>query len=518
MQTSSNYANHLVTTASARTFHLARCLTWLLLLLAIAHPCAAAPGEWEFTGNLDVPRLSHTATLLPNGKVLIAAGGSNQDGVADTAELYDPVSGTWAYTGRLTTSRNYHSATLLSSGKVLVAGGYYTPARLASAEVYDPVSGTWHVTGSLSVARSSHSAVLLHDGRVLVAAGVDGTTVAELYDPATGTWSETGSLSTTRNDGQTMTVLADGKVLIVGGLVADTYLATAEVYDPATGLWTPTGSLTTGGRQYHTATLLPNGQVLVAGGYNPAIVIGALSSAELYDPASGTWRATGSLNIGHRRHRATLLPNGQVLVASGQFLSQIKTAEIYDPATETWTVTGSLNTGRIAHSATLLPDGHVLVAGGSTTSTSDSAGPGTRLLDPPVAHAPDFVAFDTAELYDSGLTPATKVNGRGSIDGQGDEASFALRASQSGNRSGGTLSFSDPAAGVSIAKATIRTHTFSEHGAELGGNAKLGDGAAVTFNVSVSDNGGGSSDTFSISLSNGYSAGGTLTSGDIQIQ
>jgi hypothetical protein len=195
----------------------------------------------------------------------------------------------------------------------------------------------------------------------------------------------------------------------------------------------------------------------------------------------------------------------------------ITTAVIYDPATETWTVSGSLNTGRIAHTATLLPDGHVLVAGGSTTSDFDKRA--IKLLDQAVARDPDAIIFKTAELYDSGLTPATKVNGHGSIDGQGGQASFTVRASQSGDRPSGSLSFGDPAAGISISRAKIRTLTFSGNSAALGGNARLGDGTRVTYSVSVSDNSSdGSSDTFSITLSNGYSASGALTSGDIQVQ
>jgi hypothetical protein len=105
------------------------------------------------------------------------------------------------------------------------------------------------------------------------------------------------------------------------------------------------------------------------------------------------------------------------------------------------------------------------------------------------------------------------------IDGQGDRANFTVRATQSDDRPSGSLSFSDPAAGISIAKARIRTLTFNGNSAELGRNARLGDGTRVTYTVSVTDNSSdGSSDTFSISLSNGYSAGGTLTRGDLQVQ
>src|SRR5207247_9199736 len=113
---------------------------------------------------------------------------------------------------------------------------------------------------------------------------------------------------------------------------------------------------------------------------------------------------------------------------------------------------------------------------------------------------------------------STEADGRVSIDGQGDQANFTLRATQSGDRPSGSLSFSDPAAGVSIAKARIRTLTFNGNSADLGGTARLGDGTRVTYSISVSDNSSdGSTDSFSITLSNGYSAGGTLSTGDIRI-
>ena len=345
--------------------------------LVFAQPCRAASIGFENTGSLATARSNYTATLLLNGKVLIAGGiGESQYGLHDlaSAELYDPASGTWTTTGSLVNSRSQHTATLLPNGKVLVVGGTEGPFLSSfSAELYDPASGTWTSTGSLGTPRRDHTATLLPNGKVLVAGGLAfflsmGRGVsfasAELYDPANGTWTATGSMGAAR-DGHTATLLPNGKVLVAGGYETSglgfILLASAELYDPASGIWTPTGSLPTA-RGGHTATLLPNGKVLVAGGQGNS---GDLESAELYDPASGTWTATGSLTtLRYYLHTATLLPNGKVLVAAGYNGSILTSAKLYDVASGTWTATGSLATARDGHTATLLPNGKVLVAAG----------------------------------------------------------------------------------------------------------------------------------------------------------
>src|SRR5436189_278401 len=132
-----------------------------------------ASGTWSETGSLNTERYSHTATLLPNGMVLVAGGGGGSD--SRSAELYDPASGTWTTTGSLNTGRAEHTATLLPNGMVLVAGGSGSSGALASAELYDPASGSWTTTGSLNTARQLHTATLLPNGKVLVAAGYNAT-------------------------------------------------------------------------------------------------------------------------------------------------------------------------------------------------------------------------------------------------------------------------------------------------------------------------------------------------------
>ena len=182
-----------------------------------------------------------------------------------------------------------------------------------------------------------------------------------LIDPS---WVTTGSLVAGR-DFHTATLLPSGKVLVAGGNGSGGFLTSAELYDPATGSWSSTGSLVGNARQDHTATLLPSGKVLVAGGYDGL----SLSSAELYDPATASWSSTSSLATARRWHTATLLPSGQVLVAGGFGNSgALSSAELYDPATGSWSSTGSLATARSLHTGTLLPSGQVLVAGGKGSS------------------------------------------------------------------------------------------------------------------------------------------------------
>jgi len=178
---------------------------------------------------------------------------------------------------------------------------------------------------------------LLPGGKVLIAGG-EGNLVGllasgELYDPVAGTFTSTGSLATARYQ-HTATLLSSGKVLIAGGLIEyfET-LASAEMYDPATGTFTGTGSLTTA-RFAHTATPLPSGEVLIAGGLAGPAISALLASAELYDPAAGTFTTTGSLATARGRHTETLLPNGKVLIVGGAGTSgtsyfYLASAELY---------------------------------------------------------------------------------------------------------------------------------------------------------------------------------------------
>ncbi|MFY0522615.1 Kelch repeat-containing protein [Archangium gephyra] len=207
----------------------------------------------------------------------------------------------------------------------------------------------------MALGRLLHTATLLADGRVLATGGYNHS--AELYDPVTGTWSRTADALHTHR-AATATPLPDGRVLIAG-------LGGSELYDSASATWAPTGHLGTP-RLYHTATPLPDGRVLVTGGADSEYGGTVLSTAELYDPATGTWTPATPMASARRDHTATPLGNGKVLVTGGTHASGLlqHSAEVYDAATGTWSPVGNMAVARAFHSATPLLDGRVLVVGG----------------------------------------------------------------------------------------------------------------------------------------------------------
>ncbi|RYZ44264.1 MAG: kelch-like protein [Myxococcaceae bacterium] len=322
---------------------------------------------WSSAGSMATGRYTHTATLLPSGKVLVTGGYLYNSGPLASAEVYDPATNAWSSAGSMATARYYPTATLLPSGKVLVTGGIDGSA-LASAEVYDPATNAWSSAGPMATARYQHTATLLPSGKVLVAGGRNGSSLAsaEVYDPATNAWSSAGSMATARYQ-HTLTRLPSGKVLIVGGFNGSS-LTSSEVYDPATNAWSSARAMSTA-RYQHTATLLSSGKVLVAGGLN-----GYVALAEAYDPATDSWSSAGTMITGRTIHTATPLTSGKVLITGG-FNGYLSSTELCDPVTSTWSFAGSMATARNEHTATLLSSGKVLITGGfnggslSTTET-----------------------------------------------------------------------------------------------------------------------------------------------------
>jgi hypothetical protein len=322
-------------------------------------------GVWTPTGALPAGRRDHTATLLPDGDVLIVGG------TAPGAFLYNPDAGSFIATqgAPLFNHGQFATATLLLDGRVLVVGGFGTPHR---AELYDPSTRSFTATaggeteGATNAARIVHSATLLPDGRVLLAGGQSPGSPpvpladAEIYDPATDAFTPIVGLTATRS-GHGAARLADGSVLIAGGRSAGgACLTTAEVFDPESGIFTLTGAMNIGrcGLQWNNLTVLQDGR---------AFVVVDNTNAELYNPATGTFSMAGAPSVVHSAGSVTLLADGRVLVAGGSTGGgPITTAEteIFNPATGTFSLAAPMTTVRQQHSATRLADGRVLIVGG----------------------------------------------------------------------------------------------------------------------------------------------------------
>src|SRR2546425_6047171 len=319
---------------------------------------------------------SFLSSLLPPPWWLLALA------LGTATPVWAQAPGTWARIVDLNKARAEHTATLLPNGTVLIAGGKDVAGQpLTSVEIYNPVTGVYTAVSSpLPTPVWGHTATRLNDGTVLLAGGTgDGglpVNAAVLYDPATDTFAALDPLSTP-SPRHTATLLRDGKVLIAGGTDGPNALASLEVYDPPTRTFSLAPSALLTPRQDHAATLLNDGRLLVAGGSNS---LGALNSAELYDPGGSTVSPAGPLNVPRTLASAALLLDGTVLLAGGQSAKDLdlNTAEVYDPATNIFTLLPTLmSTARSGHlGVQLLHNGRVLISGGTSGGQVGAAAEG----------------------------------------------------------------------------------------------------------------------------------------------
>ena len=307
---------------------------------------------------------------------------------ANPIDRFDQGDGQWAAAQPLGYASEGPTATLLKNGKVLVVGGSNSDAGSLRpdprAQIYDPAAGTWTPTDPANDARGLGSiATLLNDGRVLLIgkALFYGDTSAEIYDPGTGHWTTVAPANSDHTDGAAA-LLSDGRVLAVGG----DFSTSAEVYDPGANTWTVLSSPVSGfGLSEPSLTRLNDGRVLLAGGSGGGF--NNRSTAEIFDPSSNSWSATGSMNVPHAGAASVLLSDGRVLVAGGmqtRGVIAVSAEEIFDPASGTWALSGLLRQPRSGATATLLPNSKVLVAGGLVESDDFASGPldSAELFDP----------------------------------------------------------------------------------------------------------------------------------------
>jgi len=327
-------------------------------------------GDFELTSDMKASRERFAAIRLSDGRVLAVGGrgrglGNVEVGnFEESTELLDPATVEWTFTGDMAAKRQSPAMVELDDDRVLVAGGLgQQKETVSTAEIWDSATGVWTEVSPMNLSRSGMGVAKLPDGRVMLVGGktddkflVATLVKSEIYDPATDTWFETAPMSEKRIN-HTVTLLADGRVLAIGGGKEDgPYLKTVEIYDPASDTWITVSPMKLS-RSFHTATTLVDGRLLIVGGRGKRVI------AEIYDPISDTWSDAGQTTSARAEHSAVLLLDGRVLVTGG--LGSLTQSEVYDPATNEWSDVAMLNVGRYRHNSVLLEDGRVVVMGGN---------------------------------------------------------------------------------------------------------------------------------------------------------
>jgi N-acetylneuraminic acid mutarotase len=376
---------------------------------AAAH--AALVPSWQATGPIAFDRYDAAAARLAGDDALLIGGRPSGGNPTASVTRFNAQSGKWFPVGDLSFARNAASAVTLPNGLVLVAGGESEPLQYHNTtEIYDPAKDSWGLGPVMGAKRSAFALQVLADGKVLAVGGWDNlskSTGAEVLDLQAGKWTPTGDVHDVRAD-PAVTRLRDGRVLAAGGWTSNVWeLDTAEVYSPATNAWTAVAPMHEK-RSHAMAATLPDGRVLVAGGsYHagaPTFLPITRQTYEIYDPATDRWSTPKALNRPRNAAKMVTLSDGRLVIVGGTGpATSDRTAEVYDPATDRWSLTPPMQTGRASHLALAMSDDSVLVTAGFGSGTSSErlvftevAEP-TPTLTPTPTPTPTFAATPTPD-------------------------------------------------------------------------------------------------------------------------
>jgi plastocyanin/N-acetylneuraminic acid mutarotase len=373
----------------------------------------AGTNPWTAAPPMNVNRSFSAVTTLQNGSVLVAggfAGDVANDSIA-SVEMYNPNTNTWKMVAPMHFGRAGARAVTLNNGEVLVTGGLGLAGVLDTCELYNPATNTWTMTGNMTASVYDHQIVLLNNGSVMVVGGGFGgteTNATDIYNPTTGVWTAAAPQPLARAD-VIAVELPDGNVLVAGGHTDNAPTLLSEIYNPTTNAWTQTGSLITPGGD-SGGVMLTDGDVLFAGGYttynDSDNSIQYLYTSELFNTTTNSWSLTGDMNYprGEIGLSTVLLNNGEVLVPGGNYQPEtgLATAELYNPATGTWAMAGTMSVARGSGAmAVLLNNGKVLAFGGLLAHTCAYCGSGTTGQD---------LATNSADLFNPNATTTTTTS------------------------------------------------------------------------------------------------------------
>ncbi len=368
---------------------------------------------WSSAAPMNVARAFSAVTTLQNGSVFVAGGyaGEVANSSISTAEMYNPHTNKWTLVAPMLVGTAGARAATLSNGDVLVAGGLGNSGVLTTCQLYDPSTNTWALTGNLSEATFDEQIVTLNNGNILVVGGdFSGgeNNATQIYNPSIGTWSNAAPQPLARAD-MIVVKLPNGNVLVAGGHTAFAPTLLSTIYDPTTNTWNATSPLMVPGGD-SGGVLLHNGAVLMVGGYTPyndsENTFQYLYTTQLFNPSSDKWTMTGDLNFprGEIGLSTVVLPNGEVLVPGGNYQPETgqSTAELYNPSTGTWSMAGVMSVPRGSGAmAIVLDTGYVLVFGGLLPHTCSYCGSGTPGSD---------LATNSVDLFNPNGTSITTTS------------------------------------------------------------------------------------------------------------